>query len=518
MNLSRKILAVLLVLLTLFCFVGTTYAQPAETDDITITKTEEPTSSESPSPSSSDQAGLEITPEASQEPLVMASPSNAFDQSKYESNSYMLVDAKTGTILVEHNSEEQIYPASTTKILTILVALENCSDLDQIVSAGSEVNRFSSDSSLMGLIQYEEMSIEDIIYGAMLVSGNDAAATIAVTFGGSIEGFADMMNQKAKELGMTHSHFVNPHGLPDEEHYTTARDMAKLAVAAYNNPDFMKYCSTKEHTIEPTNKHENPIHLKNTNRLLFAAKAGNEHYVYEGTNGMKTGTTSAAGGCLIASAKRDDKEFIALVFGDHSDGKEERWELATDLLDYGFENYSVVESDEFFSSLSVTDKIENADSNDPFEGQMQFNPQVSSNISTLTIPTEIYQSIQNDKSSITIKPNFSSALSAPFTQNQIVGTATIYYNDTALFETDLVASRDMNEAGFEGPTTTVDPAPMESLGGISTKNLLWWMIIPAVIIIFIIIKAATSRKKRRRGHVRRRSDLDYRPPYRHYKR
>ena len=148
---------------------------------------------------------------------------------------------------------------------------------------------------------------------------------------------------------------------------------------------------------------------------------------------------------------------------------------------------------------------------------MQFNPQVSSNIATLTIPTEIYESIQNDKSSITIKPSYTSGLSAPFKQNQIVGTATIYYNDTALFETDLVASRDMNEAGFEGPSTTADPTPMESLGGINTQDLLWWMIIPAVVIIFIIIKAATSRKKKKRGHVRRRSDLDYHP-YRHYKR
>lgn len=516
MNMPKKLLAALLVLLTLFCFAGTTYAQSAKTGDITITKTEEPTTSESPAPSTSGDSDLEIKGNNAEEPLVMASPSNAFDQSKYEANSYMLVDAKNGTILVEHNSEERVNPASTTKILTILVALEH-GDLDQMVTAGAEVNRFSSDSSLMGLIQYEEMTLEDLIYGAMLVSGNDAAATIAVTLGGSIEGFSDMMNQKAQELGMTHTHFVNPHGLTDEDHYTTARDMAILAVTAYNNDDFMKYCSAKEHTIEPTNKHENPIHLKNTNRLVFAAKAGNEHYVYEGANGMKTGTTSAAGGCLIASAKRGDEEFIALVFGDHSDGKEERWTLATDLLDYGFENYSVIDSSDFFSSLSVTEEIENADQNDPFEGQMQFNPQVSSNIATLTIPTEIYESIQNDKSSITIKPSYTSGLSAPFKQNQIVGTATIYYNDTALFETDLVASRDMNEAGFEGPSTTADPTPMESLGGINTQDLLWWMIIPAVVIIFIIIKAATSRKKKKRGHVRRRSDLDYHP-YRHYKR
>ena len=254
-------------------------------------------------------------------------------------NSYLLSDYETGEILLANKPDERIYPASTTKILTALILIEQRSDLSQKIQVGAEVNAFGPDASLMHLAQYEEISYKDLLYGMMLVSGNDAAAAIAVSLGGSIEGFAEMMNQKAQQLGMTQSHFTNPHGLHDVNHYTTASDLSKLAIAAMQNPVFAQCVKTKEYTTAATNKAPQGHALVTTNRLI-SPKEKYAEYTYAPAIGIKTGATNAAQGCLVAAAQKNGRTLIAVMMGDStwkgSDKYVSRWTDAVKLFEYGF--------------------------------------------------------------------------------------------------------------------------------------------------------------------------------------
>ena len=206
--------------------------------------------------------------------------------------------------------------------------------MSDMVTCGQEVI-FSSEYSVMGLQPGEIISVRDLIYGMMLVSGNDAAAALAVYIGGSIEGFADMMNEKAEELGMTGTHFTNPHGAHDENHFTTAEDMAKLAMAAYSNPDFMSIVGTKVYQPEDTNMATGKTLLDNSNRLIRSDINSYAKWYNEYATGMKTGYTSQAGYCLVASTSKNNQDLIALIF-EHT-STNDRFTLANELFDFGYE-------------------------------------------------------------------------------------------------------------------------------------------------------------------------------------
>lgn len=254
-------------------------------------------------------------------------------------NSYLLADLDTGEIIFANKPDERVNPASVTKIMTALVLLEQVPDLSVKVTVGKEIYGFGQEASMMGLIEYEEISYLDLLYGMMLKSGNDAAATVAVNVGGSIEGFADLMNAKAQELGMANSHFVNPHGMTDENHYTTTADLFKLVCACMKYETFVDVVDTPSYTTAPTNKAQNGHALETTNRLI-SDKAKYASYNYAGAIGIKTGSTSAAKGCLVAAAHRNDHTLIAIFLGDDSyiNGQKyvKRWTDAAKFFDYGF--------------------------------------------------------------------------------------------------------------------------------------------------------------------------------------
>ncbi len=254
-------------------------------------------------------------------------------------NSYLLADLDTGEIIFANKPDERIYPASVTKMMTALVLLEQIPDLSTKATVGSEINAFGPEASMMGLVEHENISYLDLLYGMMLVSGNDAAATVAVNIGGTIAGFADLMNAKAEALGMTNTHFVNPHGMNNEDHYTTASDLCKLACACMNNTTFAKVVKTSAYTTAPTNKAGSGHHLETTNRLL-SEKDKYASYNYSAAIGIKTGSTSAAQGCLVAAAHQHGHTLIAVLMGDDSytDGQKyiRRWTDAVKFFDYGF--------------------------------------------------------------------------------------------------------------------------------------------------------------------------------------
>ncbi|QZT34711.1 D-alanyl-D-alanine carboxypeptidase [Caldalkalibacillus thermarum TA2.A1] len=247
------------------------------------------------------------------------------DQYPFTAEGIVLMDAKTGEILYSKNAEQTFYPASITKIMTAILALES-GQLDELVVT-SERARHAIGNRIY-LAEGEEKPLLDLVYGLMLNSGNDAAIAIAEHLGGSVEGFAEMMNAKAKEIGATNTHFVNPHGLHDDDHYTTAQDMAKIAQYALRNPLFRQIVTTK---TMPWFGEEWHSSLVNTNRLLWD---------YEGTTGVKTGYTSAAGQTFVASAEREGTELIVVLL--KASQRNNLWQEAIVLLDYGFEHYETV--------------------------------------------------------------------------------------------------------------------------------------------------------------------------------
>ena len=234
----------------------------------------------------------------------------------------ILVNAGTGEVLYGNDVDEERYPASMTKMMTCILALES-GDLDRTVT----ISPTAADIECTRVRPGEQVKLGELVYQMMLVSDNGAAIAIGESLGGSQRRFARKMNAKARVLGMLHTHFVNPNGMPDPDHYSTAHDMARLAAYCLQNPQFRKIVSTKEKTIYYTKPADYTTDCTNTNELLWT---------YDGCTGLKTGYTRAAGACLAASAKRDGTELIAVVM--HADDEAARFTEAAALLDYGF-NY-----------------------------------------------------------------------------------------------------------------------------------------------------------------------------------
>ena len=223
-------------------------------------------------------------------------------------------DLSAASPVYERAADEQIYPASTTKMLTCLLALEHSSP-DAEVTVGEEIRGFfetkkgyttgPSGSSLMGLVVGETVTMRDLMYGLMLSSGNDAADAIAVAIGGTIQDFVSMMNEKAAEIGMTGSHFTNPNGVHNDNHYSTARDMAKLAAYAMNNQTFAEIVRTPAYTVPSNSTRQQDLNLINSNFLLTSLGSSNySSYPYEYCIGIKTGMTPKSGYCLVAAAEK----------------------------------------------------------------------------------------------------------------------------------------------------------------------------------------------------------------------
>jgi D-alanyl-D-alanine carboxypeptidase len=242
----------------------------------------------------------------------------------------IVVDAETGNILYEKNIYEQFYPASTTKILTTLVALEN-GRLDDVLTVSYAADNYvSKTSSRMGLTEGEQVTVEQALYGIMLESGNEATYAVGEHVGKSIAGFIKLMNKKAKALGCDRSHFANSHGLHDEDHYTCCYDMSLIARAAYKNEDFMKITGTAFYNMPATNKHEAKI-LTNHHWFLN----GTQKYDY--CIGGKTGATTQAGYALVTYARKDGKNLISVVM--HAPTWADVYADTKRLLDYCFDNF-----------------------------------------------------------------------------------------------------------------------------------------------------------------------------------
>ena len=232
----------------------------------------------------------------------------------------LIMDCETGEVLFEINAHVRRAPASITKIMTALVALDK-GDLKQHVLIQPEDVQ---DGAAMGVYTGDVLTLEDLLWGMLLPSGNDAAHAIARAVGGTVPAFVEMMNAKAADLGLTDTHFANPHGLDAPGHYSTAYDIAVMARVALANPVFARMVATDRHTVEASRQFQ----LENANGLILHKE------MVPGVDGVKTGSTEAAGECLVASATRQGQRFIVVVLG-----ADDREGAAASLLDHAFSTY-----------------------------------------------------------------------------------------------------------------------------------------------------------------------------------
>ena len=278
---------------------------------------------------------------------------------KINSKAAILVEKSTGRILYERKSTEKLYPASTTKVMTAILVLENCKLSDMVTISKTALDNLPSGYVTCDLQVDEEISVNDLLYALMVKSANDAAYALAEHVAGSIDAFSDMMNNKAIELGCTSTHFVNPNGIHNEDHYSTAYDLYLIANYAMENEVFRKLVATTQYTLPATNKYPKEDRtFTTTNELL---NPNSTSYYYKYATGIKTGYTSQAGNCIISESSRDGLEFIAVVLGGGAtpSGLNARFIDSKTLFNYGYNNYTLTKVKEA-GSVIKTIEIENA--------------------------------------------------------------------------------------------------------------------------------------------------------------
>ncbi len=329
--------------------------------------------------------------------------------------SAIVMDADTGMVLYEHNAYVQRPMASTTKIMTALIALEQ-SELGKEITINSDMLAYDEvGSTKLGLKLGDHITMHDLIVALILLSGNDCAQSIAVDIGGSYDGFASIMNEKASDLGMMNTHFITPSGLDDEAHYSTAYDMALLGSYAAKNEDFMSICSMKTYTIQFGNPMVD-FFLASHNYLLEGMSRG-----VKGCDGMKTGYTDASGFCLVSHCERDGVSLVCVTLGAPS-----YWSYHSDLYDYAYSLYT-----EVYAEPSLED-----DSLMVIGGSKQA-------VELECIGVDAFSVYEEQLGEITSEVVLSDFEYAPVSKNQIVGSLRYYYGTTLIKEFPICSTEDI---------------------------------------------------------------------------
>ena len=333
---------------------------------------------------------------------------------KTNSRRYIVYDRISKSMIIGKNEDVKSAMASTTKIMTSIVILEKA-DLDEMVTVSAKAG--GTGGSRLGLKKGDKASVKNLLYGLMLRSGNDAAVALAEHVGGSVKEFAELMNEKASELGLTNTHFVTPHGLDDANHYTTALELAKLTDYAMNNETFSKIVGTKSITIYINNQ---PRQINNTNELLGTLN---------GVVGVKTGFTNNAGRCLVTETKRNNMDIITIVLG--ADTKKDRTKDSVNLIEYTFSKYKMYNLEE--QIIEEFNKWKNINEKRILiiKGKTS-NPKLALGaIEKATIPI-----CDNDKIEYSI--NALTEVEAPVEQWNVMGTLTVKLNGEILENIDIV--------------------------------------------------------------------------------
>ena len=436
-----------------------------------------------------------------------ATPANLENDHLY-AEAALLVDMDSGEALLTKNARVRMYPASTTKIMTLLLALESDIPLDQPVTVPKEAGNVPKGSSVIGIKPGDVLTWLDLLYGFMLKSGNDGSNAIAVLVSGSIPAFVERMNQRAAELGCEGTHFTNAHGYHDENHYTTAQDLRTISEYAMQNDVFREIVGTDRQKITITRGSRTASgYAENRNSLLLT----DSKYYYEGATGIKTGHHKQAGWCVVASAERDGVRLMAIVLNCKTEAK--KWQDAHKLFNYGFTRYAPFEMRALLDHMragicQVT--IENADSADPEGGRMllEYGNVVNGGATRMLLrdsESAIDRACEDIRGEMRIE--WSRALVAPVTAGDVLGTVSFPAPDGTAVTAELVASRDV-AARAETAEATVPPSmPDASDSGSSLRTMLMILLILLAALVAVLIwlsvrqrrLAARRRAARRRG-------------------
>ena len=375
----------------------------------------------------------------------------------------LLMEESTGTILYEKNSDEAHDPASITKIMTTLLALENGNLSDMVTFSDDAIN--NTEGSGIARDYGEQMTLEQCLYGVMLESANECAYAVAEHVGGTVENFVDMMNAKAKELGCTNTHFANPHGLQDENHYTTAHDMALIAQAAYQNETFRIIIGTKMYTIPPTNKHAEETVLRNHHDMLCTYHNANRKYLYPYCVGGKTGYTATANSTLVTYAEKDGMTLICVVMDTQSPNQ---FIDTVNLFDYAFDNFQVLNVAENDTDYSAETTVDNGNLNNiaPF--------------------------VELDKDAVIVLPktaefsDTSSSVEYNDSDPEIAGSITYTYAGRNVGKADIKTTGVVVE-GYAFDNESTEEEEQEAVSTVQVKPIVVVLLIVAVILLGVLL-------------------------------
>ena len=424
-------------------------------------------------------------------------PENLSPDQLYALSAVLMTQDK-GEVIFEKDPDEKRYPASMTKILTVLIALMFVDDLDETVTVSETAVNVPADSSTMYLKADEEIRLIDVIYGTMLLSANDGANVIAETVSGDIPRFVDLMNKTAETLGCTNTHFVNPHGYHDENHYSTARDMAIIAREAMKNDVFREIVGTTVYQLPRTNKQRARTITTKTEYMLMGSEDSPNQYYYEYATGIKTGSHSNSGYCFAGSASKDGVDLISVVM---FTGRKARWADTIKLMNYGFSQYVSVTPVDLYNMNQIELTASNYSTSDPDNGKITLvcTPK-DENAQIITTKSDVKRMADNLRDYVAF--DFRGDLQAPIQAGEEIGTMTWYNDKGEPFVYLLTSSRSVEKRENAPKTieeiiaeTYADPNPFPPF----SFDLVLILFGPPLALIGIITFLVISRRKRS-GH------------------
>ena len=425
------------------------------------------------------------------------------DEDQLWAVSAILIDADSGNVIFEKNADEPRAIASTTKIMTVLLGLMTVDPNETVTVSPSALEVLNREGSIsnMDLREGEEINFLDLCYGTMIRSANEGANVIAEAVSGTQAAFVDLMNEYALVLGCTNTHFANANGLDQFGHYSSARDLAIIAREAMQNETFRAIARTTSYTIPRTNMMRARNYTTSNRLMIPSTEENNNKYYYPYAIGIKTGTETEAGYCLVAAAEKDGVELISVTL---FSGRLNLWVDNIKLFDYGFAHYVSVTPVELYNMNPVSINLTGFSLNDPAMGVVQLNcvPVDAADNPAITVTTEELTAMANNLRS-TVLIDYTRSFEAPVAAGELMGTMTYFRGDGTSSEYQLTASRSVARRENAPKTiaeitaeTEADPNPFPKL----SAELVLFALLPLVALAgILLLLAALIRRRRRRS-------------------
>ena len=430
----------------------------------------------------------------------------ALTESDITAVSFILIEQESGDVIMEREPDRIMFPASTTKIMTVLLGILSSDDLNQTVTVSYNGSKdgvraqLDPDSSLLGLIEGEEIVMKDLLYGTILRSGNDAAITIAEHVSGTEAAFVDLMNYTTQQFGMTNTHFMNSHGLHNDYHYTTARDLATLSQIAMENEVFADIVREPSYNMPKTNM-QRARTITTGHRIMQEIRNGEPNsYYYQYATGIKSGTTDAAGHCYVGSAEKDGVKLISVVL--YSEDQYDVYRDTKRLFEYGFSQYTHTTLTEMYLQNPLKVYTSGYDRNDIGLGELELSASPVDPTRTVEISgtyAEIEQMTEDLRDLVLVQ--YTRELKAPIMAGEIIGKMTYVTEKGDAIEYNLLATRSVLARQNRPPSladiiaaTEADPNPFPPI----TVEIVLILLSPLLIVtaVVLIIRAFVRSYKR----------------------